>query len=289
MTVEMPFRQGSPGQVRAPRLSEDVTTPCDLIVDEHARSGAVNMAFDAALLQIFSNAPGCVVRVYRWSQPTVTVGYFQDPVSCRDVLPGSLPVVRRLTGGGAILHDRELTYSCVVPVRHPLHSDPVRLYARIHGAIVQLLQDCGLPCRLRSADPDSPSVPRGLPVTGLALPSGLPSSAQPFLCFLRQDPNDIVCTSGEPQALTRKIAGSAQRRRRGTVLQHGSILLRTAGLTPQLPGIVELCPGFNEESFVAALPEQIASVLSLSVRQRHYSAEEKNLAEVLCNVAGNIG
>ena len=82
----------------------------DIIVDEFPNNGVFNMAMDAALLQLAAERERSVVRIYEWSEPTVTLGYFQgsgQPVE--SPFPG-VPVVRRLSGGGAILHDQEILH-----------------------------------------------------------------------------------------------------------------------------------------------------------------------------------
>ena len=94
----------------------------DVIVDSAPSTGRFNMAMDAALLALGEQCERSVVRIYQWSEPTVTLGYFQNGTSSEESPFPQLPCVRRLTGGGAILHDRELTYSCVVPAFHRVRS-----------------------------------------------------------------------------------------------------------------------------------------------------------------------
>lgn len=99
----------------------------DIIVDEIPYSGIFNMSMDAALLQLAAERERSVVRIYQWSEPTVTLGYFQgSEQSLESPFPG-LPVVRRLSGGGAILHDQEITYSLVLPASHPAPGSFCRL------------------------------------------------------------------------------------------------------------------------------------------------------------------
>src|SRR5262245_32066382 len=86
-----------------------------LIIDP-PQKGAWNMAVDQALLESAAASGGVALRFYQWSEPTLSLGYFQ-PIAARSEHPPSLhsPVVRRASGGGAILHDRELTYSIAAP------------------------------------------------------------------------------------------------------------------------------------------------------------------------------
>src|SRR3990172_9526549 len=94
--------------------------------------GPTNMARDEALLTLVgtSQSPP-TVRLYQWNPPTISLGYFQHYGDYVSLPPpaGTLPVVRRLTGGGAILHDLELTYSLTLPTGHQLLAHgPGRLY-----------------------------------------------------------------------------------------------------------------------------------------------------------------
>jgi lipoyl(octanoyl) transferase len=185
-----------------------------VIVDNRPASGAWNMAVDEVLLESALRNGICTLRWYRWQEPTLSLGYFQSPADpLIDQRFASLPVVRRLSGGGAILHDRELTYSCAIGPQHPLASDPGSLYSAIHAAIVAELQRVGVSI-----------APRGV--------ADKERDAS-FLCFSRGDANDLVIAG-------HKVLGSAQRRRRGAVLQHGSLLLERSPVAPEYPGIADL-------------------------------------------------
>ena len=235
----------------------------DVIVDEIPYSGVFNMSMDAALLQLAAERERSVVRIYQWSEPTMTLGYFQGSgQAAKSPFPG-LPVVRRLSGGGAILHDRELTYSLVVSASHPARRDPSGVYKTVHRAIIELLCAMGVPCRLRS-ELDATNSNTAVSETGVA--------AEPFLCFLRKNPNDIVHISGS------KIVGSAQRRRKGITLQHGSIILKASPLAPQVLGIIDLEPSFSTADFRRSLPQKIAGAVSESTHFRSYTLPEKSLA-----------
>lgn len=238
----------------------------DVIVDSAPSTGRFNMAMDAALLELGEACDRSVVRIYRWSEPTITLGYFQSGTTPEESPFPQLPCVRRLTGGGAILHDRELTYSCVVPAHHRLRQNPSELYEIVHRAIIEVLRRCGVSSCLRQNFSGPPHT------TSLRTATMPPASAEPFLCFLRSNPNDIVHFSGI------KIAGSAQRRRRGVTLQHGSILLAASRITPALPGLFELSTGFEPARFQSELPAAIAGSLSDYHRFRDYSLAELELA-----------
>jgi lipoate-protein ligase A len=198
-----------------------------VVIECEPHDGARNMALDEALLEGALARGECTVRWYRWREATVSLGYFQAAEAAATI-PGlaGLPIVRRLTGGGAILHHHEWTYSCTVPPGHPLTETPTRIYDRVHGQVVAALAERGIPAALRG--------------------EALRELEGTFLCFGRGDPRDIVL-SGQ------KILGSAQRRRRGAILQHGSLLIRHSEQAPQFPGILDLAPGALDEPAVASL------------------------------------
>ena len=212
---------------------------CRVLIDPEPMPGSWNMAVDEALLESAIERQTCILRLYRWSEATLTLGYFQqENAARRDPRLASLPAVRRLSGGGAILHHHEITYSCAIPPNHPLAADPLQLYDRVHERIVALLNAYGVPAVLR----------------GQAIRSG----EEPFLCFGRGDPRDIILHG-------QKILGSAQRRRRGAVLQHGSLLLSRSPHAPEFPGIAELVPhAILPDRLTAELAAPVAHLLALS-------------------------
>ena len=229
--------------------------PCDLIVDEPL-SGQENMDRDEAMLaRAVSGVNRCMVRIYRWQTPTVSLGYFQSDQSAVDPRLATCPQVKRLSGGGAILHDVELTYSCVLPDTHSVRHAPLSLYGTVHTELIRLLSECGVQSTMRM-DADSGGL--------------IADPKEPFLCFLRHDDRDIV-TAGT------KIVGSAQRRRRGHILQHGSILLAASQLVPEVHGIRDLCPEFDEQRFTAGLPLAVAGAVSQNVEPCSWSDVAKSL------------
>lgn len=200
--------------------------PCRLIVDP-PQAGAWNMAVDEALLESAVAGGLPVFRLYQWSEPTLSLGYFQS-VADRGQHPSSLScrLVRRRSGGGAILHDRELTYALVIPPG--LKSlTPQQYYDLVHDAIVEILTPLAAESGL---------------VVGKSAGISRPPAAEPFLCFQRRAIGDVVLA--DPQAETDvKVAGSAQRKHRGAILQHGSLLIAQSAAAPELPGVVDLCKG----------------------------------------------
>ena len=93
---------------------------------------------DEALLEESLRTGDVFVRLYRWSEATVSLGYFQKATDCdTNERLATLPVVRRLSGGGAILHHHEQTYSCCLPPKHPIASQPLKLYDLIHSVFIE--------------------------------------------------------------------------------------------------------------------------------------------------------
>lgn len=161
------------------------------------------MALDHALAACLAEGEGAV-RLYRWSRPTVSFGR-NEPAKAVQGSGAALDYVRRPTGGRAVLHDEELTYSLVSPLG--AFGGLREAYFCINGALAEALTGLGAEVR----------VDRGEGGTGMPDSSNvLPLDSGP--CF--QSP-----TRGEIVADGRKLVGSAQARLEGALLQHGSILL----------------------------------------------------------------
>lgn len=216
---------------------------CHIILEPQPLSGFENMRRDALLLSGAATSQwpeqAGILRFYAWNEPTLSIGYFQK-LEAILATPRwqSLPVVRRLSGGGAILHDLEWTYSLTVPHWPQLVEKPHELYATIHQPIVDVLNSIGIPAQFRG-------VTTHLPM-------------EPDLCFLRSDENDLVIGH-------QKILGSAQRRRKGSLLQHGSLILSSSPVTPEIPGVSDICGTAINESLRLELATKIASNISQQV------------------------
>src|SRR5438552_6856068 len=174
-----------------------------LLLDPPA-GGAWNMAVDEVLLDgVAAGSAPPTLRFYEWAPPCLSLGYFQpfevvDLAGCRRL---GVEVVRRPTGGRAILHDRELTYSVALPLRL-LGDDGAVLpsYHRVSLALERGLHRLGAPVVLA---PES---------AAHADPAHGP------VCFDRPSAHEILLHG-------RKLVGSAQVRRAGALLQHGSIVI----------------------------------------------------------------
>jgi len=173
------------------------------------------MALDEAL-----DVEHPALRLYAWDPPGLSLGYFQrandiSPELLRDL--GAV-LVRRVTGGGAICHTSELTFSLVAPPSFPLFKSTVEAsYHTIHGAIGAGLSRLGIEVEPLGARPASSD-------------SGRHREA---VCFHKASGFDLV-------AQGRKLVGSAQRRRKDRVLHHGSIPLGRNPLATQAACLQDL-------------------------------------------------
>jgi lipoate-protein ligase A len=174
-----------------------------LIVDDAPRSGAANMAADQAIAEACAAGASLpTVRFYRWAPPAVSLGRHQPlaEIDADAVAARGYEVVRRPTGGRAILHIDEFTYSVAAPDSDPRMAGGVMdAYLRISNALMAGLRALGV-----AADKAPGSVRVGKDVSAA--------------CF--EAPSAYEITAGP-----RKLMGSAQSRRAGYVLQHGSLPL----------------------------------------------------------------
>lgn len=162
-----------------------------------------NMALDEALLASADARP--VLRFYTWRPHALSLGYFQR---WRDfaALAGAHVLVRRFSGGGAIHHADELTFSIAAAQAHALFRGEVRRsYERVHGLLARAFAGLGVRAALRG----DARVSSDRAATGM--------------CFHESTPLDLVWDG-------RKGVGSAQRRTHGRVLHHGSIKLGASAL-----------------------------------------------------------
>jgi lipoate-protein ligase A len=178
--------------------------------------GPHQMAADEVLLE--SAAAGVAsLRFYGWSAATLSLGYFQpERLRRADGRLAALPYVRRPSGGKALVHHHELTYALALPAGRPWQpgEGPVSSWlCRMHGIIATALGSLGVAVR-SCASPEEPA-------------------GGGILCFQHLARGDLLIGSA-------KVVGSAQRRQRGALLQHGAVLLAASPHAPALPGIEEL-------------------------------------------------
>ena len=232
------------------------TTPWRLIIDGDL-PGATNMARDfAALEAVSADRSPPTLRLYGWNPPCLTLGRHQgeeaaDSAFCR---AEGIDVVRRPTGGRALLHHLELTYAVVAPVgKQPLPRGLQDVYQSICGALVQAMRTLGVDAELTGGD------------VNLQLPG--PNTTVP--CFEAPAGGEVVVRG-------RKLIGSAMRAHGTAILQHGAILLDwdsrlqagsmgfadDASLRPHVTTLLdelgrELPRAAVEETLIAAFEEEL--------------------------------
>ena len=172
-------------------------------IDTGFRPGKFNMEFDELLAGRLERDGGAgTLRVYGWNPPAVSIGRHQsiEDFDAAALRLAGIDLVRRPTGGRAILHAHELTYSIVMDAGD---RSPREVYRFVSGGLLRALKLLGIDAELTDRD------------EGLKTPPDDPHSVPCFSSFAK---NEI-------QFEGRKLAGSAQRRFGRVVLQHGSLLL----------------------------------------------------------------
>jgi lipoyl(octanoyl) transferase len=198
--------------------------------------GPHNMAADETLLE--SAAVGVAsLRFYGWSEPTVSLGYFQrEAVRREDPQLVRLAFVRRPSGGATLVHHHEVTYALALPVGSQ-GSEP--WLGRMHRIIGEALTSLGVPAR--------------------SVDQAVEQAVQATLCFQQPTAGDLLIGAS-------KVVGSAQRRQRGALLQHGAILFARSPHALVLPGIRELSGRMLRTEDVCA------AILHAFVRQTGWEA-----------------
>ena len=148
-----------------------------------------------------------------------------------------------------------MTYSLAVAAGHPLAKGRAELYRTVHATLVDVLAGFGIEASLW-AD------------------AGARGEDRPFLCFQRRAVGDVVCGAA-------KIAGSAQRRLRGAVLQHGSVLLERSGAAPELAGLADFGAAIGHEPLIASWTAALSDRLRLAFSTTSLSEAQQARAATL--------
>jgi len=228
-----------------------VEAPSVRLLPYGVAAGAANMAADEALLQsALAGKPS--LRFYGWSEPTVSLGYFQ-PEAVRRENPRlvQLPYVRRPSGGATLVHHHEVTYALALPPGPPWQNGLAAQawLRRIHDIVAAALGDLGVQARLHVPAPEDEFLGP--------------------LCFRHFAAGDLL-NGGL------KVAGSAQRRHRGALLRHGAILLAQSPCTPELPGILELTGRrLSTEEVCAAVREHFRTATGWGLEEGELTPEER--------------
>jgi lipoyl(octanoyl) transferase len=186
-------------------MTRKLFTELEISREAGARSAAMNMAIDEALLE-YATIP--LIRFYRWQSPALSFGYFgrfTDVASYQR----QRDLVRRWTGGGIVFHGEDLTYSLVIPTSDTAFAESsISIYEKIHRALCDALSQTGqraVVAGVVGPDPSSSTV---------ATRTGISDAG--YSCFANPVRADVMIDG-------RKIAGAAQRRTRHGLLQQGSI------------------------------------------------------------------
>ena len=228
-----------------------------VLVDEPAEA-AWNMAVDSARLEL---AEEPTLRIYGWQPHAVSLGYFQKIADFAD-LPEGTSIVRRTTGGGAIHHGDELTFSLALPASL-LPGDIAESYVLLHDAIVRALATIGVTCHRAT--------------------SGKVAAARPSSrwCFETPVRDDLITDTG-------KLLGSAQRRTNTSkprVLHHGSLVLNRPQHTPFVAAVCDQVPitGSLRRALHTRLIAELTKVLGLEAQPGERTAAEDAMAARLCD------
>jgi lipoyl(octanoyl) transferase len=235
-----------------------------LLIEPTPATGWWNMAVDEVLLAGAASGAAPVLRLYSWEGPWLSLGYGQPlhaatAAACRDA---GVEILRRVTGGRAVLHGADLTYG----VAAPAEALPAGL-----DASYRLLSDA-IRLALRELGVEAERAPAAAAVA--------PSAG--FDCFA-SPATDEICVAG------RKLAGSAQRRVAGAVLQHGSIrvepdpvaVARAVGLGPGATSLRELGVSADTARNVLrrALPAALGQILGVDLVADALQSEERHAVE----------
>lgn len=205
--------------------------------------GLFNMEFDQGLArELLEGACVGTIRVYGWNPPAISVGWNQSLAEIDTVKAQSsgVDVVRRSTGGRAILHSEEVTYSVVMVTRG---RNVLQIYNEVSVALVEGIRALGVNAALEKSQPHFPT--------------------------LYKDGSSVACfgSSGryEIKVNGKKLVGSAQRRMAGrdgseVVLQHGSVLLGPDHL--RIADFLKPCEGLTAEKVRSDLEEKTTTLKS---------------------------
>ncbi len=226
---DSPSAKPSSGGLR--ELPSDSPSPNSSIlylILDGAHSGAFNMQTDAALFQgaIRNQSRDAVLRIYRFSEPCWTVGYGIWKLAS---FPKEVRAVRRVTGGGIVKHEGDLTYAFIAPYRYEEPLGRVRKsYFFIHEALCRALFRFGLAAQLYRSHCGSGDFCFDAPVTDDCMFNGT------------------------------KIAGGAQKRSQGYLLHQGSM---------DWPFLLRIKPDLSEPYFAKAFAEELGHSLGFSVKE----------------------
>ncbi|HEX7510108.1 MAG TPA: biotin/lipoate A/B protein ligase family protein [Chitinivibrionales bacterium] len=257
-------------------------SPALRVIVDKANSPAMNMAADLWLLQSCLQGSEVVVRLYEWEPASITLGYMQHASETLDreaLFQRSVAWIRRPTGGRAVLHHQDITYSCIFPETIvEMGKTVMETYDVIAKCLMAGLMRVGIECAAMDSFDQMRQTKRDI-----KLP-----------CFLAPNRNEIMVNG-------RKLVGSAQKRSNHAVLQHGSIPLSDAYrrlpdflqisdeqrlLQKQLLRAKSIClqeidSALTMAQLYSALVFGFTAVLPFEARQRPWTAEELESIETM--------
>ncbi|MBN1545444.1 MAG: lipoate--protein ligase family protein [Syntrophaceae bacterium] len=212
------------------------------------------MAVDEALFRVLQERGGSpILRFYGWEKPALSIGYFQNAereINLGYCQKSNLDIVRRPTGGKAVLHDRDLTYSIVSPEVPPFFSpNLIGNYQAICTCLIRGFAELGIPVGMGEDQRKDADREMGA------------------ICFAFPAPFELLSRG-------RKICGSAQVRSRGCFLQHGSIPL---DFDPHQNSLCLQSTTKNLDERCTHLKEKVTSVLN----ETDVVITQKTLSEVM--------
>lgn len=220
-------------------------TPWHLVSDGRCPPSE-NMERDLSLFSsVLHGTLPKVLRIYNWDGPAITIGHHQKGFAPRD--PSlSLPILRRPTGGGAVLHLDDLTFSISARESGPFSGGITSACGHVSSIFARALRACGLEAEMRGD-----------------------SAAFSEVCFMRSSPVEL-CVGGK------KALGLAMLRRKGHLLVQGVVPLRVDpglsarafGVCPGASGLCDRFPGLMPEDLVDALLEAFSAEGDLVPHER---------------------
>ncbi|HTY08387.1 MAG TPA: biotin/lipoate A/B protein ligase family protein [Candidatus Edwardsbacteria bacterium] len=239
-----------------------------LVVDPGCADGYYNMALDEVLAGSVRQGGAATVRFYGWNPPAISLGYNQraDEIDLAACAAAGIDVVRRPTGGRAVFHRDEFTYSVAAPGDHPLLGGAVlATYRTIAAALIAGLRGLGIEAEMVRSE------------------AGAPAAQRMASCFAAAGRYEV--TAGG-----RKIVGSAQRRIDGVLLQQGSLLLaqpqdvpalglQDSGAAVTAAQLLGRPVGFDEA--VRAMAAGFAQAWGVTLRREAASGQEQAAAQAL--------
>ncbi|MFW5809312.1 MAG: lipoate--protein ligase family protein [Halanaerobium sp.] len=253
------------------------------LIENSSSNAFYNMAVDEAVMILHSqNKVPPTLRFYSWEPAALSLGYFQKAeaeIDYQRCQGEGIDLVRRLTGGRAILHDQELTYSIIIREDYKLLADSIeKSYQQISMGLVKGLQGLGIPVELKAVE------------RGKKAPAGHSAA-----CFDAPSWYEVILDN-------KKLIGSAQRRKDNTILQHGSLPLKLDAakifkllnysseqqrkkarriFSAKSTSLKKAGCNFSYSELEKALTEGLGEVLAIEFEKGNLTKAEKELAQQL--------